>query len=179
MLAPSDRAAVTNSRCPYINALARTRREVGAMATMPRAIDTVTTVFESVKFTMARASSSAGNERRTSIITMSTVSVLPRRYPAAIPTEVPIIPPKRIERKPTASEARAPQITREKMSRPRASVPNQNVALGARRGRPTIFAGSLIGNHGAVIAETTIRVKNPAAIQKKRPKRFFARAPST
>ena len=71
----------------------------------------------------AKARMSDGKDRMTSMKRMMTLSVLPPKYPDVAPMSAPVIPATEMTRRPMDSEMRAPNMTREKMSRPSSSVP--------------------------------------------------------
>ncbi len=78
-----------------------------------------------------------------SITLIRMLSVRPPTKPAAAPTISPRIEPRNTETTPTCSERRAPYTTRERVSRPRWSVPIQCAALGGcSRSDRLIAAGS-------------------------------------
>ncbi len=128
-LAPSVRDARTNSLPPVISVLALTSRAIGAMAPTPMASEITHTVLFPEKVMIDRASSRAGKASSTSMQPMRKPSVWPRMKPATRPMIPPKMRPKMIDTTPTVSDTRPPQTMREKMSRPRASVPNQCAEL--------------------------------------------------
>jgi len=68
-----------------------------------------------------------GNDMRTSTARMIRVSIHPPLNPAIRPNIVPITMAMLTEETETARETRAPQIIRERVSRPKSSVPNKCV----------------------------------------------------
>ena len=125
----------------------RVSRAYAGMATMPMAIIAFWICGPSADV-MAIARISAGNARSASIPRMMMRSNLPPRYPAASPSDVPTSSPMDTLMRPTDSEIREPQSTRENTSRPRSSVPSQCVAFGDWSESMTF---TLIGSNGAMI----------------------------
>ena len=78
----------------------------------------------------ASAITRAGIASRMSTMRPITASVVPPRYPATLPMAMPSDEPISTIPSPTPSDARAPWINRERMSRPTSSVPAQCAALG-------------------------------------------------
>ena len=115
-----------------------------------------------------RASTSGGKENRASITRMVTVSNQPRRKPAMIPrgraTTMAMATISKVARR----ETRPPQMIRERMSRPRSSVPSQWWALGAALMARRSWALGLCGaTSGAKMAARiiTTRKTRPATAQ--------------
>ena len=78
-----------------------------------------------------------------------------------------------IEITPTVSDTRPPQMIREKMSRPRLSVPNQCAELAGHFRHDDTLLGFCSGSTGASTASSTTRATHADAIQKPRPSRFL------
>src|SRR3990170_4651941 len=83
----------------------------------------------------------------------------------------PIAIASRIEKPPACIEMRLPQTTRERLSRPRSSVPNGFAQVGALRILPqSVRSGSVVAIHGAPIAVVTkIRTTMHPATEAGRP----------
>src|SRR6266446_5365915 len=85
---------------------------------------------------------------------------------------------RRIEKTPACIEMRAPQTTREKVSRPRSSVPNGCAQVGALRiCFQSPWIGSTVAIHGAAlaVAMNTSTITAPAADVRRRRARRHAR----
>ena len=78
--------------------------------------------------TMAR--SSAGKAIIRSVKRISTVAMKPRKNPAVTPTSAPMATASPLATMPMTRDVRAPQMRRERRSRPSRSVPSRNVAFG-------------------------------------------------
>ena len=74
--------------------------------------------------TITIASSRLGSVRMMSISRMIAISVMPRRNPAIIPSVMPTTMESATTAMPISSDRRAPWISRDRMSRPIASVPS-------------------------------------------------------
>src|SRR3954447_4827360 len=127
---------------------------------------TVTVRLGPVTETSAIATSRNGTDSTTSISRARIVSVIPPRNPAASPSTTPMTTVIAVAAPPTSSDTRAPYAIRTRMSRPRSSVPSQNVPFGPR-GNPSgvspmsrycSFGGCpvIAVNTGAKIAISTI-----------------------
>jgi hypothetical protein len=84
----------------------------------------------------------AGKARNTYMMVEITASNVPRRYAANIPSGAPIPKPISMAPRLTSMETREPKTMREKMSRPRSSVPSRWCSEG-----PSV--------HHVVVLETT------------------------
>ena len=95
----------------------------------------------------------------------------PRMKPATRPMIPPKMRPKMMEATPTVSDTRPPQMTREKMSRPRLSVPNQCAELAEHLRQADDLVGVLERQHGREQAPgATTRPTQPDAIQNPSPR---------
>jgi hypothetical protein len=74
--------------------------------------------------TMTIASSRLGSVRMMSIRRMMKISVRPRKKPATSPRMIPTTMDSATTAMPIRSESRAPKMSRDRMSRPIASVPS-------------------------------------------------------
>ena len=82
-----------------------------------------------------------------------------------MPITVPMMMPASVATEPTKSETRAPQITRERTSRPKASVPNRCAADGGSSFISTSWSsGSKGAIQGAQIAISTIAMTSTIPI---------------
>jgi hypothetical protein len=92
--------------------------------------------------TISRGSS--GSVIMPSVMRISTASVRPPKYPAAIPTPSPMTPPNTVASSPTSSEICPPTISRINSSRPASSVPSQwSAEGGSKRDSRSVAEGSM------------------------------------
>ncbi len=96
-----------------------------------------------------------GSARIASTMRLITSSVMPPKNPVIRPMIVPKTIAIRVAAGATRSDDWAPARTREKMSRPNWSVPNQYVELGALRIASVCSSGSCGVNADPVIAQNT------------------------
>src|SRR5437867_557450 len=94
----------------------------------------------------------AGNAKNTSMTRPTTRSAIPPRYPETSPRTPPTLVAAVTERTATCIERRAPNSTRLKRSRPSASVPKGNAALGPARRSADTCNGSRSGRTPTVRA---------------------------
>src|ERR1700674_5048114 len=117
---------------------------------------------------MASTRTSGGNASSTSMPPIASASNFPRKYPASMPSAPPNNSPIIGASNPTVSEARAPNTSRDSMSRPRPSVPSQCCASGGmRRASISISVGLEIGRKFANVAARTTTAIQAAAAQNK------------
>ena len=136
-LAPSDRAASTNSFSRRESVWPRMIRPTTAQ--LKKAITAIDTIRLGPTIdTSAIANSRRGNERITSMKRESAVSTTVPKYPATMPTIPPTMTARPLATTPAISEIRVPYATRTRTSRPRSSAPNRNVRLGPA-GKPNEF----------------------------------------
>src|SRR5712691_11689651 len=115
--------------------------------------------------TIPSASRIAGNAKNTSITRPITRSAIPPRYPDTSPRTPPTTVAAATENTATCIERRAPNSTRLKRSRPRASVPKGNAAAGAARRSAETCGGSRSGRKPTprVTAAYTATMTRPAS----------------
>src|SRR2546430_2071589 len=115
--------------------------------------------------TIPSASRIAGNAKNTSITRPITRSAMPPRYPDTSPRTLPTSVAAATENTATCIERRAPNSTRLKRSRPSASVPNGNSALGAARRSDESCNGSRRGRNPTprAIAAYTATMTRPVS----------------
>src|SRR5581483_461079 len=151
VVAPMPRAAVTKSRCTQLMVALRATRANAGTATMATATVTLRRLWPRNAVT-AMTSTSAGKASITSTMPMSTVSVLPRWYPASRPMAPPTTRPTATATSPTVSDTRAPYTSRDRMSRPISSVPSRcppvpgTAAMWAKSLRVGLFSGRTAAN---------------------------------
>src|SRR6266851_3921471 len=101
----------------------------------------------------------------------------PRKYPASIPRAPPIVIPMIGAQRPTASDIRAPWISRANSSRPRPSVPSQcRTEAGARRSSMSMSVGLGNGSRPANAAAAKMKIIQPIAAQNSGPSRRVRRS---
>src|SRR3972149_1128983 len=104
---------------------------------------------------IAMASSKLGKAKKISVTLIRTVSTTPRLNPAIAPTSMPKGPARPITAAAIDIEMRAPYKTREKMSRPTASVPNRWLRDGdCNRSAMLVLKGDEGARKGAPTAAT-------------------------
>ena len=103
-----------------------------------------------------------GAARSASVKREMTASVQPLRYPASTPSGTPRATAIRTDTTPARSDACAPQIMRERTSRPISSVPNgMRRGGGLRTADQSVSAGPGIGRSGARRATATKKTTMP------------------
>src|SRR5437762_5727312 len=114
--------------------------------------------------TIPSASRIAGNAKNTSITRPITMSAMPPRYPDTSPRTLPTSVAAATDNTATCMERRAPNSTRLKRSRPSASVPNGNAAVGAARRSDETWSGSRSGRKPtpSAIAAYATTIRRPA-----------------
>src|SRR6266511_3879544 len=105
--------------------------------------------------TMPSASRMAGNAKNTSMTRPMPRSTMPPRYPDISPSTPPTTVAIATDTTETCTESRAPKRMRLSKSRPNASVPSGNSALGAARRSAEICSGSRSGSHTTTSATRT------------------------
>ena len=123
---PITLAAWMYSRSRIENTWPRTMRATDAQLKKPMT-RMVTVRLGPVIDTSAIASRMNGRDRTTSMILARTESIHPPKKPAMRPTTAPVTTVSPVATTPTRSEIRAPYAIRTRMSRPRSSVPSQNL----------------------------------------------------
>ncbi len=167
--APATREAVTYSFCSSPNAAARVRRTYPGSPTIPIAIMVLARPGPNTA-TTATASSSEGKASSTSIKRMIGVSNHRLKNAAINPSTMPGISARPTDTRPINSDSRAPNISRERMSRPASSVPSKKC-----QEPPLKQAGGILTNsrycsiglcgasHGANTATNISTTSNAAA----------------
>ena len=121
---PQARAAVMYSRVQMALAEARVMRAKVGILKMPMAMMALTMLGPNTAVIMM-ASKMAGKAKVKSLRRMMTSSTQPRRADASRPRATPKTRPMPTAITPTAMELRAPTMSCESTSRPKASVPSQ------------------------------------------------------
>ncbi len=143
VLAPSARAASTNSFSRRLKNCARTRRATGIQRKPPMTATMrmkMPTSRPKACFSGSRnrkisssSSGSCGRLRNRSVTHISAASTQPRAMPATAPMSTPTVMAISIAARPTARLMRPPYSMRASMSRPRSSVPIGCCQLGPAR----------------------------------------------
>src|SRR5215471_7607413 len=122
---------------------------------MPTAIIRLNTPGPSMA-TITNANRIVGKTSKISTTDMRNLSTAPPKKPALRPITIPIVAPMPTATTPTVSEIRDPQMMRLRMSRPKASVPNQCKSPGGfKRKRMLWTKGSKGESHGLKTAANT------------------------